>query len=234
MLRLLLQRAGFSVLSLLLVSLILFVLTRAIPTSPARMVLGFDATEAQIAQVRGRARPRPPSPRRNTSIGCESSRSQGDLGKSLVTGLDMNRRIAETLPITIELVVLAFAFSARRLGGARHPLGPARGHAGRSARAHLRGPGSISSGLLAGAAADPLVRRRAAVVSTGRSRPALGRVRRRISIQWSCRLSHSASSTRRSCRRMTRSSLLDVLGQDYMRTGTGDRPQSPGSCSSTR
>ena len=36
---------------------------------------------------------------------------QGDLGKSLVTGLDMNRRIAETLPITLELVVLAFAFS---------------------------------------------------------------------------------------------------------------------------
>ncbi len=50
MIRLFLRRAGFSLLALLLVSLVLFVLTRAIPGSPARMVLGFDATDAQIQQ----------------------------------------------------------------------------------------------------------------------------------------------------------------------------------------
>ena len=50
MLTLLLRRAGFSVLSLLLVSACLFALTRAIPDSPARIVLGQDATAEQIAQ----------------------------------------------------------------------------------------------------------------------------------------------------------------------------------------
>ena len=35
-----------------------------------------------------------------------------DLGKSLVTGLPMNRRVAETLPVTLELVVVAFSFAA--------------------------------------------------------------------------------------------------------------------------
>ena len=47
---LLVRRAGFSLLSLLLVSACLFFLTRAIPDSPALIVLGQDATETQIAQ----------------------------------------------------------------------------------------------------------------------------------------------------------------------------------------
>ena len=45
-----LRRAGLSVLSLLLASLVLFVLTRSIPDSPARIVLGDEATAGQIAQ----------------------------------------------------------------------------------------------------------------------------------------------------------------------------------------
>jgi peptide/nickel transport system permease protein len=36
---------------------------------------------------------------------------RGDLGKSLVTGLSMNSRIMETAPVTMELVVLAFFFA---------------------------------------------------------------------------------------------------------------------------
>jgi peptide/nickel transport system permease protein len=46
MVALILRRASFCVLALLLVSLVLFMLTRAIPGSPARTVLGFDATDA--------------------------------------------------------------------------------------------------------------------------------------------------------------------------------------------
>src|ERR1700761_2094505 len=48
MLGLLLRRAGFSLLSLVLVTSVLFVLTRAIPDSPARVALGTDVSDAQI------------------------------------------------------------------------------------------------------------------------------------------------------------------------------------------
>jgi peptide/nickel transport system permease protein len=50
MLAVVLRRVGFSLFSLLVVSLILFLLTRSIPDSAARIVLGDEATEAQIAE----------------------------------------------------------------------------------------------------------------------------------------------------------------------------------------
>jgi peptide/nickel transport system permease protein len=107
---LILRRAGFSLLALLLVSLILFVLTRAIPGSPARMVLGFDATDAQIARFEHENGLDLPV---LVQYGgwLRQLVLHGDLGKSLVTGLAMNRRIAETLPVTMELVALAFSFA---------------------------------------------------------------------------------------------------------------------------
>jgi peptide/nickel transport system permease protein len=110
MIRLFIQRASFSVLALLLVSLILFVLTRAIPVSPARMVLGFDATEEQITQFdREHALDRPVVVQ--YAAWLRQLVFHGDLGKSLITGLGMNQRVAETLPVTLELVVVAFSFS---------------------------------------------------------------------------------------------------------------------------
>src|SRR5580704_12349015 len=50
MVSLALRRTAFSLFSLLVVSLVLFILTRSIPTSPAHIVLGDQATEEQIAQ----------------------------------------------------------------------------------------------------------------------------------------------------------------------------------------
>ncbi len=106
-----LRRAGFSVLALLLVSLVLFALTRAIPGSPARMVLGFDATDAHIAQFEHRnGLDRPVLVQ--YAAWLRQLVLHGDLGKSLVTGLSMNTRVAETLPVTMELVVVAFSFAA--------------------------------------------------------------------------------------------------------------------------
>jgi peptide/nickel transport system permease protein len=110
MIRLFIQRASFSVLALLLVSLILFVLTRAVPVSPARMVLGFDATQEQITQFdREHALDRPVVVQ--YAAWLRQLVFHGDLGKSLITGLGMNQRVAETLPVTLELVVVAFSFS---------------------------------------------------------------------------------------------------------------------------
>ena len=94
-----LRRAGLSVLSLLLVSLVLFVLTRSIPDSPARIVLG-DADHGLD---------RPILVQYVRWVGGIVLR--GDLGTSFTTGLRMNAQVAHTLPVTLELVLAAFAVS---------------------------------------------------------------------------------------------------------------------------
>lgn len=107
MLSLALRRTAFSMFSLLIVSLILFVLTRSIPDSPARVVLGDQATEQQIAQFdRDHGLDQPILMQyakwlRKLALGA-------DLGSSFTTGRDMNRQIANTLPVTMEIVVIAF------------------------------------------------------------------------------------------------------------------------------
>ncbi len=107
---LLLRRAGLSLLSLLLVSLVLFVLTRSIPESPARIVLGDEATAAQIAQFdRDHGLDRPILVQYARWVG--DIVLHGDLGKSFTTGLQMNAQVRHTLPVTLELVTAAFAVS---------------------------------------------------------------------------------------------------------------------------
>lgn len=107
MLALALRRGAFSVFSLLVVSLILFVLTRSIPESPARIVLGDEVTEAQIAAfdaAHGLDRP----VLVQYLAWLERLVLHGDLGQSFTTRLHMNAEVAATLPITLELVTIAF------------------------------------------------------------------------------------------------------------------------------
>lgn len=107
---LLLRRAGFSLLSLVIVTSALFVLTRAIPDSPARIVLGQDANEAQVTQFEhDHGLDRPVLAQYAAWAGNLTLR--GDLGTSFITGRPVGPDIAATLPVTMELVVVAFAFS---------------------------------------------------------------------------------------------------------------------------
>jgi peptide/nickel transport system permease protein len=107
---LLLRRAGFSLLSLLLVSACLFLLTRAIPDSPARIVLGIDATQAQVATFEhDHGLDRPVIVQYALWIGGIVTR--GELGTSFITGLSVSREITQTLPVTLELVVIAFVLA---------------------------------------------------------------------------------------------------------------------------
>ena len=109
MLGLVLRRVVFSLGALLFVSFVLFVLTAAIPVSPARAVLGFQATETQVHQFdHEHGLDRPLVVQYGAWLGPVL---HGELGKSLVTDLNMNQEIARTLPITLELVCLAFAFA---------------------------------------------------------------------------------------------------------------------------
>ena len=90
-----------------MVSAVLFLLTRAIPDWPARIVLGPDATEAQVAQFdhdHGLDRPV------MVQYGAWLSGLvlHGDLGRSFITGRSVDRQITRTLPVTMEIVVMAF------------------------------------------------------------------------------------------------------------------------------
>jgi peptide/nickel transport system permease protein len=110
MLTLLLRRAGFSLLSLVIVTSCLFLLTRAIPDSPARIVLGQDASEAQVTQFEidhGLDR----SVIEQYAAWVDGLLLRGDLGTSFITGRPVLRDITSTLPVTLELVVIAFMFS---------------------------------------------------------------------------------------------------------------------------
>ena len=107
MLGMILRRVGFSALSLVVVSLLLFVLTRSIADSPARIVLGDQASEQQIAQFdRDHGLDRPIMVQYVTWI--SRLLMHADLGRSFTTGLDMNRQIGNTLPVTMEIVGIAF------------------------------------------------------------------------------------------------------------------------------
>jgi peptide/nickel transport system permease protein len=104
------RRLGFSVVALLLVSFVLMALTQAIPESPARVVLGTDATIEQIRNfehLHGLDRP----VIEQYLSWLHELVVHGSLGTSLVTGLSMNQRVVATLPVTLELVVVAFCFA---------------------------------------------------------------------------------------------------------------------------
>jgi peptide/nickel transport system permease protein len=110
MLRMLIDRLAFSILALLFVGLLLFVLTRGVPGSPARVALGLDATDTQIAQFeKDHGLDRPVAEQYIRWLG--QLVLHGDFGRSFVTGRSMNALLTETLPITLELVLFAFAFA---------------------------------------------------------------------------------------------------------------------------
>jgi peptide/nickel transport system permease protein len=110
MLGLLIRRAGFSLLSLVLVTSCLFILTRAIPDSPARIVLGQDVTQSQLNQFEhDHGLDHPVAVQYADWV--EGLVLHGDLGKSFITGRPVGPDIAATLPVTLELVVIAFMFS---------------------------------------------------------------------------------------------------------------------------
>jgi peptide/nickel transport system permease protein len=110
MLALLIRRAGFSLLSLVLVTSCLFILTRAIPDSPARIVLGQDVSQAQLSQFEhDHGLDRPVVVQYGDWL--ENLLVHGDLGRSFITGRPVGPDITATLPVTLELVVIAFVFS---------------------------------------------------------------------------------------------------------------------------
>lgn len=112
-----LPRVLGSVGMMLVVSMVLFGLVRAIPVSPALVVLGPDATAADLAQFdRDHGLDRPMAVQYWRWM---SGMARGDFGESYSDGTAIGPRIAATFPITLELVVAGFAFAV----GVAVPLG---------------------------------------------------------------------------------------------------------------
>ena len=94
---------------LVLVSIVLFALVRAIPVSPARVVLGPDASDADVATFdRDRGLDRPLIEQYSRWV---AGMARGEFGESYTDGQRIGPRIAATFPITLELVVLGFVFA---------------------------------------------------------------------------------------------------------------------------
>lgn len=102
---------------LIVVSAVLFALTRLTPLSPARIVLGADATAEQIQAFehdRGLDRS---LPAQYSAWVAQLPRS--GFGQSYITGRSIDLELLESLPVTVELVVVTFLLT---LAGAI-PLG---------------------------------------------------------------------------------------------------------------
>lgn len=110
MLRLVADRVAFSILTFFAVGLCLFVLTRSIAGSPARSALGNEATEQQIARFNtDHGLDRPVLVQYAQWVGGIVSKF--DFGRSLINNRPISTTLRESLPITLEIVALAFAFS---------------------------------------------------------------------------------------------------------------------------
>jgi peptide/nickel transport system permease protein len=98
-----------SLVTILFIGLVLFLLTRAGPGSPARIVLGADATDQQVTVFNHQnGLDLPVLEQYATWLG---NVLHGDFGRSFVTGRDVSSEIASTLPITLAVVLLAFVLS---------------------------------------------------------------------------------------------------------------------------
>ena len=105
MLRLLLRRLAISAVVLVGVSMLIFFIARVIPGDPARIALGPNAKPEQIAQLRASMHLDDSLPVQYGHFLADLSR--GDLGKSLYTNRPVTLDIAEFLPATLELVLVA-------------------------------------------------------------------------------------------------------------------------------
>lgn len=99
------RRLGISLIVLIGVSMLIFAIARIIPGDPARIALGPNATDEQIEQLRGALHLDENIVVQYTYFIADLIR--GDLGQSLYTNRPVTADIAQFLPATLELVIVA-------------------------------------------------------------------------------------------------------------------------------
>ncbi len=104
--KIILKRIVASIPVLFLVSVIVFLMLQLLPGDPATVILGVEATPDAVEALRNQlGLNRPLIVQYADWMGHVL---QGDLGKSLVDGTSVNQLIAERLPATIELAIGSF------------------------------------------------------------------------------------------------------------------------------
>ncbi len=103
--RLIAKRLATASLVLIGVSMLIFAIARVIPGDPARIALGPNATDEQLAKLRAELRLDDSLPAQYAHFVSELL--QGDLGISLYTNRPVTTDIAQFLPATLELVLVA-------------------------------------------------------------------------------------------------------------------------------
>jgi peptide/nickel transport system permease protein len=106
MLQFLLKRTLLAAGVVAAVSLLIFVLARLIPASPALQILGADAGQQEIAAFEARHGLNKPILQQYASW-ITGVATHFDFGESYVSGRPIVREVAETLPVTLELVVVS-------------------------------------------------------------------------------------------------------------------------------
>ncbi len=103
-----LNRLGTFVLVMIALSIMIFVLARVVPGDPARMALGPAATQEQVDALRGQmGLDKPLGVQYLDYIG---NALHGDLGFSLVSQRPVTTDLAQTVPATVELVLVSVIF----------------------------------------------------------------------------------------------------------------------------
>ncbi|WP_110588532.1 ABC transporter permease [Microbacterium suaedae] len=106
MTRYLLRRAVFLAVSLVLASVVLFLLLRVLPGDPANALTAVGATEEQIEAAR--AQIGSDLPLHQQFLDWIGSAWRGDLGESFVSGLSVSDEVVQRLRVTLPLTFAAF------------------------------------------------------------------------------------------------------------------------------
>ncbi|TCP53019.1 peptide/nickel transport system permease protein [Tamaricihabitans halophyticus] len=209
------RRAGLALIQLFVVGTIVFLLARLIPGDPARAVLGDNATEDQVAQVRELMNL--DAPQWEQYFGFWGNLLRGDLGVSLISG----RTVLEDLPVrmgnSLELVLLALAL-AMAIG---IPLGRLAATKANKAIDHI-----VTGGAILGISLPVFVLGTLLLLVLGVWWPVLPPERfvsfaedplTHLRVLLLPVLTLTAASTA-VVARMTRSAMLETLSADYVRT----------------
>jgi peptide/nickel transport system permease protein len=101
----LLQRAAISVVTLFVISVIVFTGVRMIPGDPARVMGGTESDDAGLAEIRAKYGLEDPIPIQY--LRWVRLAASGDLGESIRTREPVVRTVARKIPITLELAFLS-------------------------------------------------------------------------------------------------------------------------------
>ena len=105
MVEFLVRRVAISIVTLIVISVIVFIGVRMIPGDPARVMAGTDADAAGLEEIRAKYGLKDPIPVQY--VRWAALALQGDLGRSIRTHDPVVSTVAKKLPITIELAALA-------------------------------------------------------------------------------------------------------------------------------